>query len=437
MSRRALLALATTVALATVVAAPAGAATVTVRVEAAGAPAPLFAGPVTTLPHPVDGGDGSGPHPCDGPAGAPPTATATGALDDAMRAAGISWRGNWDPDFRDFFIERIGAYASTAPDDYWSLTVDGRYSSGGCLAGVGEGDEVRFFYGPLFGEGPGAPGGGGGGTTGPGGRPGAGEAPVSGPAPAAPARRIAERAVRFLRRHREGAGDGWATLALDLRARSGGPRHARQHAAAPGSRRLHVPAAATPLGRRPALAAAALLGGRLGELRPDGSLGDDVNATALAVIALEAVRPRRAARAAAWLAGAQSPDGGLGFRPGVAPDVDTTGLAAWALARAGRATAARRAAAFVASAQAPDGGFPSLPGGEPDAQSTGLALVALRVGGIGARLRSSSGLTPLDYLAGLARRDGSLEYATGSRTTPVWTTAQALLGLTGRAQLLG
>ena len=213
-----------TVALAAVAAAPARATTVELRVEAAGAPAPLFAGPVTTGPHPVDGGDGSGAHPCSGPVGATPGATATGALDDAMRAAGIPWRGNWDPSFRDFFIERIGAYASRAPDEYWSLTVDGRYAPGGCQAALAEGDEVRFFYGPLFGEGPGTQGGsaavGGGAATVPG-----GEAAPSAPSPAvsAPARpgRLAAAAARYLRRHREGAGEVWSRLALAVRSAGG------------------------------------------------------------------------------------------------------------------------------------------------------------------------------------------------------------------------
>ena len=129
--------------------------------------------------------------------------------------------------------------------------------------------------------------------------------------------------------------------------------------------------------------AAGLIGGRLG-LR-SGSLGGDVNATALAVLALAERRPRAAARAARWLASVQDASGGFGFRPGVAPDVDTTGLAGWALARESRPAAVRRAAAFVVAAQAADGGFPSLPGGASNAQSTGLALVALRVAGVGPR----------------------------------------------------
>jgi Prenyltransferase and squalene oxidase repeat len=401
-----LAAIATTVVLvaAVVAVAPARGATVNLLVDSSTDPAPLFAGSVTTQPHLVDGGDGSGPHACSGAPGASPSATATGALDDAMRAAGIAWRGNWDPSFRDFFVDRIGPYASAAPDRYWSLTVNGRFVSGGCLARVADGDSIHFLYGPLFGDpAPVAPG-----------NPGGPALPqAEGPAhageagpPAARLRAIAARAAGYLRRAREAAGADWGRLALALRR-----------------------------GDDPARAAAALIRGRLGQLH-DGSLEEDVNATAVAVLALERRRPRAARGAARWLASVQGPGGGFGFRPGVAPDIDTTGLATWALARAGMAAPARRGGAFVRSAQAADGGFPSLPGGPSNSQSTGLALVALRVGGGGARIQSPTGKTPLDFLSSLARHDGAIVYTASADPTPAWSTAQALLGLTGKEKLL-
>ena len=206
------IAIATTVALAAVVVAvaPARGATVSLRVDSSTAPAPLFDGSVATLPHAVDGSDGSGAHACAGPPGGMPAATATGALDDAMRAAGIAWRGNWDPSFHDFFVDRIGPYASAAPDRYWSLTVNGRFASGGCLAAVKDGDSVLFFYGPLFGEPPpGAPGG----PSGPGG-PRAEDPASAGGGGASPARLrgVTTRAARYLRATRRGLGrpgDGW------------------------------------------------------------------------------------------------------------------------------------------------------------------------------------------------------------------------------------
>jgi len=407
-SRR-LAALAITVALATVMAAAAPRAegvSVSLRVESSEAPAPLFDGTIDTAPHPVDGGDGSGPPPCSGPPGAAPAATATGALDDALRGAGIAWRGNWDPSFRDFFIEQIGPFASRAPDRYWSLSVNGRFSAGGCLTQVAAGDSVRFFYGPLFGEGE-AGGTGGGGENPPGAAGGA--APGKGGSSASPRRlrRVAGSALGFVRSH-GGVGEDWARLALALHGDG-----------------------------NPAAAARGLIAARLDSQLPDGSLGRDVNATAIAVLAWHGDRPRASARAASWLAETQSPSGGFGYRPGLPADVDTTGLASWALAVGKRRGATKRAAAFVRSSQAPDGGFPALPGGESNAQSTGLGLIALRVSGLGPRRAlGDSGRGPLDYLASLARHNGAIAYQRHSSPTPVWTTAQALLGLTTRTALL-
>jgi hypothetical protein len=384
-------------------AAPAGAAVVTLSVTAAGAP--LFEGPVSTQAHPVDGSDGSGTHPCSGSPSSAPGPTATGALDDAMRAAGIAWRGKWDPSFRDFFIVRVGPYASAAPDRYWSLTVNDRFSAGGCLTQVADGDSVHFFYAPLYGQGapqppPASP-------QNPGGAAGSPEAAAKAGPPAKRLRRVAANAIRFLRRQH---GEAWARLALALRGEGD-----------------------------PATAAAALVGEqRLDSQAADGSFGADVNATALAVLSLRHSRPRAATRAAAWLADTQSPGGGFGYRPGVAADVDSTGLACWALAVERRTTAVSRAAAFIRSAQSADGGFPALPGGASNAQSTGLATVALRVAGAGSRRSlAKSGRGPLDYLVSLAHRDGSIAYRPGSSPTPAWTTAQALLGLTSRSRLLG
>jgi len=356
-------ALAATVALAAVaaVAVPqAAGTTVTLKVESSTDPAPLFSGQVDTEPHSVDGSDGSGAHPCSGPPGATPVPTATGALDDALRIAGISWQGNWNPSFRDFFIERIGPHASTPPDSYWSLSINDRFSSGGCLAKVADGDEVRFFYGPLFGAPPQSSPGGAGEDEEGGGSDGGRESIGAGGRPAE-LRGIARRATQFLR-HNHGPGGEWGELALALR------------------------------GRRQTSGTARLLAERLLGRHPNGS-------------------PRK--------------------------DVDSTALDAWALAVTGRQAAARRAATAVRAAQAADGGFPVIPGGSSNAQSTGVALIALRVAGLGPRPSAEpGGPTPLDYLASLARRNGSIVYSKGSSLTPVWTTAQALLGLTTKSKLL-
>jgi hypothetical protein len=359
-----LAALAATVALAAVAAvAPAGAegTVVTLRVESETAPAPLFDGPVTTTPHAVDGGDGSGPHPCWGPPGASPAATATGALDDALRGSGIVWRGNWDPSFGDFFVDRIGEFASAAPADYWSLSVDGAFSAGGCHAAVADGDTILFRYGALFApEAPRSPGTGRGGGKG---SAGGGAVATVPPTPARRTRSVARAAAAFLRRAAE-PGESWAKLALALRAGRRPSGTARRLA----ERLRALPATGEPIGR----------------------------------------------------------------------DVDSTALAAWALAARGRAGKARGLAAYVRSTQVADGGFPIVPGGASNAQSTGVALIALRVTGLGPRPTAGpGGPTPLDYLASLARRGGSVAYRPGERPTPVWTTAQALLGLTTAGKLIG
>lgn len=356
------LAVAVALAAATAGSTPAGAVVVDLAVESSTSAAPLFDGPIDTQPHEVDGGDGSGPHPCWGSPGAPAAPTATGALDDALRGASITWRGSWDPSFRDFFIDRIGAFSSSAPDRYWSLTVNGRFSAGGCVARVADGDVVRFYYGPLFGappeDDPAAP------EAPPNdqGKPGPGRSTPDTSRQATALRRLALRATRFLLSTHTDVGGDWAELALALRGRCDPSGAARQL-----SQRLRALPAPEPAGQ----------------------------------------------------------------------DVDSAALAAWALATRGRHAAARRAAAFVRSAQAADGGFPAAPGGDSNAQSTGVALIALRVAGPGPRpTPAPGGPTPLDYLASLARRNGSIAYAPSSSPTPAWTTAQALLGLTAKESLM-
>jgi hypothetical protein len=238
----------------------------------------------------------------------------------------------------------------------------------------------------------------------------------------------------------------WAALALGLRgsgdpARRAGAHLVRSLPAPPrGADLARTAAALAPLrlaGGRLAAVRASLVAGVAASLDRAGSIGDDVNATALAVIATRRAFPRSADRGARWLSRAQRSDGGFGHRAGIAPDVDSTGLAAWALAIAGRTGATRRAAAFVRGAQSRDGGYPSAPGGDSNSQSTSFAVIALRVAGIGPRRdRSDTGMSPLEYLVSLGRRGGAIAYDRGSNPTPVWTTSQALLALSTRARLL-
>jgi hypothetical protein len=118
---------------------PAVAAPVQVWLRVEGQSATLFEGPVWSDGHAVDGGDGSGSHPCGG-AGPTPIA--------ALADAGLDWRGGWNVDFQDFFLERIGPDASDpGTARYWALLADWRYVAGGCRTGLAAGAEVLWAYG--------------------------------------------------------------------------------------------------------------------------------------------------------------------------------------------------------------------------------------------------------------------------------------------------
>jgi hypothetical protein len=166
----------------------------------------------------------------------------------------------------------------------------------------------------------------------------------------------------------------------------------------------------------------------------DGSFAGDTNATSLAALALGAGNAgdrRQAVAAAQWLVGTQGADGGFAIGAGSgAADVDTTGLAAWALASFERyRPEANRAVEFMASAQDADGGLPASPGGTSNARSTGLGLAGAEAARSGSALSTEGGIAPVDYLSTLARRNGALDYDQGGSRTPIWVAAQVLLGL--------
>jgi Prenyltransferase and squalene oxidase repeat len=118
---------------------PAAAAPTEVRLRVEGRNATLFDGTVTSDAHPVDGGDGSGPHPCG--SGAPTPIT-------ALADAGLDWRGSWNVDFQDFFVNRLGAEASDdSTASYWAVLSDWRFAVGGCRAPLAGRAEVLWAYG--------------------------------------------------------------------------------------------------------------------------------------------------------------------------------------------------------------------------------------------------------------------------------------------------
>ena len=169
--------------------------------------------------------------------------------------------------------------------------------------------------------------------------------------------------------------------------------------------------------------------------RPDGSWEGNVAFTAFGLLALRAGGEQadsiRLRRAADYLQRAQAAEGGWGFVPAAASDVDDTGAALQALAAAGRRGGApvREGVAYLRGSQVADGGWGQLQGRPSNAQSTSWAVQGLVAAGVSLHsLRAD----PLRYLRGLQRGDGHVAYSRTSDQTPVWVTAQALAAIRRR-----
>jgi len=156
----------------------------------------------------------------------------------------------------------------------------------------------------------------------------------------------------------------------------------------------------------------------------------------LAVLALERTAEGAPRDAVDYLASTRCPDGGYPValdRATCTGDVDATALAVQALDAAGRSRAAARGVNWLVSVQAPDGGFSS--DGVENANSTGLAAQALAHAG-----RAVPALRARSFLVGLqlgcsadpadrgavAHSAAGFEPSTARRATP-----QAVLGLAG------
>ncbi len=168
-------------------------------------------------------------------------------------------------------------------------------------------------------------------------------------------------------------------------------------------------------------------------VRGDGSVAEQVNLTAFAVLALRASGVAPAQRTLSWLARQQNHDGGFSFATaGGGSDVDDTGAALEALGR--RAPVAGRAVTFIRRQQNLDGGFPAQPGGESNAQSSAWAIQGLLAAGIDpGSLHRRGAVSPLGFLRSLIASDGHVRYSRTADHTPVWVTAQALMALQRRA----
>jgi energy-coupling factor transport system substrate-specific component len=177
-----------------------------------------------------------------------------------------------------------------------------------------------------------------------------------------------------------------------------------------------------------------LVGQLQGLIRGDGSVSDQVNLTAFAILALRSAGASPAGATVAWLARQQDSDGGFNYgTAGGSSDVDDTGAALEALSGSGDSTAQGRAVGFLRAQQNHDGGFPSSPGQDSNAQSTAWAVQGLLATGVDpGSLHSGGGPSPVQYLQSLIRPDGHIAYSGSEDHTPVWVTAQATMALAGK-----
>ena len=178
------------------------------------------------------------------------------------------------------------------------------------------------------------------------------------------------------------------------------------------------------------------------ELRADigrnGSVNNQTNWTAFAVLAFRAAGVAPPAASLAWIVRQQDGDGGFNFATrGGLSDVDDTGAALEALAGDGGPGASRarsRAAGYIRGQQDRDGGFPGMPGAGSNAQSTAFAVQGLFAVGVNpSSVHRRGAPSPLDYLRSLIAGDGHVRYSRGMDETPTWVTAEAVMALDGKS----
>jgi energy-coupling factor transport system substrate-specific component len=162
------------------------------------------------------------------------------------------------------------------------------------------------------------------------------------------------------------------------------------------------------------------------DIERDGSVAQQTNLTAFAVLAYRADGQKPPAKTLSWLAAQQDSDGGFNFATrGAASDVDDTGAALEALRGSAPAKEIDRAVRFIDGHQNRDGGFPSESGGSSNAQSTAFAIQGLVAAGV-------HPTRAIAYLRSLVQPSGAIDYSKGDAQSPVWVTGEALMGLAGK-----
>jgi energy-coupling factor transport system substrate-specific component len=164
----------------------------------------------------------------------------------------------------------------------------------------------------------------------------------------------------------------------------------------------------------------------------DGSYNGGVAVTAFAMLAQKAAGEKSGLTASArYLIDRQNEDdGGWALNASGDSDVDITASVLQALEAANSMPDDTEDAAldFLKKAQNGDGGFGQTDGDSSNSQSTAFAIQGLQA--IGETPADFGGKNdPIKYLEDQQLKDGSIKYGGGSKQTPVWVTAQAILGL--------
>ena len=158
-----------------------------------------------------------------------------------------------------------------------------------------------------------------------------------------------------------------------------------------------------------------------------GRIGPTIASTQFGVLALRALGRPVPAAVRAQVERDQSSDGSWSVGAGGDGDSNLTASGIEALIAAGVRPSSRAVGRGVRALELfrAGGGFALGLAGEPDAQSTAWALQGLAAVG-------QTDDRAVAYLTRLQGRDGAFSYSAGQRITPVWVTAQAVLGLARR-----
>lgn len=154
--------------------------------------------------------------------------------------------------------------------------------------------------------------------------------------------------------------------------------------------------------------------------RPSGQIGETLNSTLWAVLALD----HSSSATTKFVLAHQTKQGGFSWAFGGQADSNDTAAALEAMRVAHvHGAPVMRAVRFLLGFERADGGFELTHGRGSDAQSTAWAIQGLVAAG------RAPPRAAFAYLAKLRRPDGSYRYSAAYAATPVWVTSQVLAAL--------